>query len=380
MTVFADVVIVGAGIMGCSTAFHLALRKGPRVIVVEKGAISSGQTKRSGALIRTLYPYEPDARLALSSLPTFQNWKDAVGASCGFTKTGLAWVVGGDLGAADLRQQVDVWRAIGLNVQLLTADELHELQPGVRVDDVSLAAYEPEAGYADAVAATQSLAARAKDLGVTFKTGTFAKSILVDHGRVFGVDTTSGPIETLTVVVAAGPWSDRLLKPLGVEVGIQSIRAELAFFERPPELKAGHIAFADRITGAHFRSHTFGMTMAGVTAPSTEAMKNPDQFDETVAAESVADVRKRMADRLPAMATARYVRGHAGIYDVSPDGHPVLGRAPGIHGLIIAAGFSGSGLAFAPAIGASISELVADGESRSVDLTPFRRERFFSQT
>jgi sarcosine oxidase subunit beta len=368
---FADVVIVGAGIMGCSTAFHLAQRKGTRVVVIEKGSIAYGMTKRSGALIRTPFDDEPTARLALASLHTFQNWKDVVGGTCGFTQTGLVATAGNDASAARLREQVEMLRGIGVNPQVVTPEGLRELQPAARVDDVTLAAYESQAGYADPVEATQALAERAKDLGVTFKTGTYVKAILVERGRVYAVDTTIGLIETLTVAVTAGPWTDHLLEPLGVQIGIQSHRAEIAFFDRPPELKAGHAAFVDSITGAHFRPHTFGLTMAGLTAPQTEPLKTPDQFDETVPREHVADVQQRMAARLPVMAKARFVRGHAGVYDMTPDGRPVLGNAPGIHGLILAAGFSGNGFTLAPAVGACISELITDGEARTADLGTF---------
>ncbi len=375
MSAFADVVIVGAGVMGCSAAFHLAARKGPRVVVIEKGALASGMTKRSGALIRTHYPFEPEARLALASLRVWQNWKDQVGGSCGFTPTGLV-TTASEANAAQLRSEVEMLRGIGVNTRIVSADELRALQPAARSDDVALAAYEPDAGFADPVAATQTLAARAKDLGVTFKTGTYVKSILVDHGRVTGVDTNVGLIETLTVIVMAGPWSDRLLHPLGVELGLEFRRAEVAFFDRPAELKAGHAAFIDTITGAHFRPHPFGLTMAGLNTPPPEPLKNPDQFDETVSPEAAADVRQRIAARLPALANARFTRGHAGIYDMTADGHAGLGHAPGIHGLVVAAGFSGDGFALAPAVGACISELIADGEARSVDLSAFRLERF----
>ncbi len=376
MTTFADVVIVGAGIVGCSTAFHLAQRKGTRVIVIEKGPIAYGMTKRSGALIRAHFADAPTARLALASLRAFQNWHDLVGEPGGWMPTGLVTTAGDDAGAARLRREVERLRGIGVNTRMISRDELRELQPAARVDDIALAAYEPEAGYADPVEATQALATRAKALGATFKTGTYVKSILVDHGRVHGVDTTIGPIEALTVAVIAGPWSDRLLEPLGVGIGIQSLRAEVAFFERPAELKAGHAAFIDTITGAHFRPHPYGLTMAGLTAPSPEPLKTPDQFDESISREHVADVQRRVAARLPAMAQARFTRGHAGIYDMSPDGQPVLGNAPGIRGLVIAAGFSGNGFTLAPAVGACISELIADGEARTADLGAFGLERF----
>ena len=314
--------------------------------------------------------------MALVGLHTFQNWPEIVGGSCGFTQTGLVSTAGSDSDAARLRGQIDRLSSLGVNTRIISPAELHELQPAARVDDLAVAAYEPESGYADPVAATQTLAQRAKDLGVVFKTGTYVRSIMVDHGHVTWIDTNVGPINALTVVVMAGPWSDRLLIPLGVGIGIRPLRAQVAFFDRPEELKSGHAAFVDSITGVHFRPHPFGLTMAGLTAPQVEEMKNPDQFDETVSHELVVDVQQRLATRLPAMANARFTRGHAGIYDMSPDGHAVLGRAPGIHGLIIAAGFSGTGFGLAPGVGACISELIADGEARTVDLSALGLERF----
>ncbi|MBI4788144.1 MAG: FAD-binding oxidoreductase [Chloroflexi bacterium] len=376
MRTVADVVIIGAGATGCSIAFHLARLKRTRVIVVEKGSLASGMTKRSGGMIRLSYPWESEARLALASLGYFQNWKELVGSGCGFTRTGFVTVAQGETQAAQLEHQVAMLRRIGAKAEILSREQLGELQPAAHVDDVTLAAYEPESGYADPIAATQSLAARAKKLGVSFHTGTFAKRVLVERGRVFGVDTTTGEIETMSVVIAAGPWSDRLLKPLGVKIGIRSERAQVAFFERPAELKAGHAAFMDSITGVYFRPHTFGLTLGGLTEWQSDAKPNPDQFEDTVDQAYVQDVHRRIVARVPAMVNARYVRGHAGIYDTSPDGHAVLDRVPGIHGLVVAAGFSGSGSALAPAVGACIAELVTEGAASTVDLSPFGFARF----
>ena len=373
--IISDVIIVGAGIVGCSTAFHLARRKGLRVLVVEKGPLASGMTKRSGALIRAQYAHPTEARLAIASWQFFQNWKEIVGGNCGFTKTGLV-VVAAEEHAPQLRDQIAQLQALGANTWALSRGELRDLQPATRVDDVALAAYEPDAGFVDPTLTPQLLAARAKELGATFRTGTMVKSIRVDFGRVVGVDTNIGLIETLNVVIIAGPWTDRLLKPLKAEIGIRAQRAEVAFFDRPAELKAGHLAFEDWTTGAHFRPHTFGLTMAGLNAPQANDETNPDSFDESISPSYVADLQQRLAARIPAMANARYTRGHAGVYDMSPDGHAVLGRVPAITGLFVAAGFSGIGFAIAPAVGACMSELVADGEARTVETGALGMERF----
>ncbi|CAG0945688.1 sarcosine oxidase, subunit beta [Anaerolineae bacterium] len=375
MNRFADVVIVGAGVMGCSAAFHLARGtrgseiarpSGARVVVVEKGSVASGMTKRSGGLVRASFSDETQAALAQASLEYFRDWKNSVGGSCGFTRTGLL-VLANETGAARLRAMVD---HLGADTRVVSADELCDLQPGVRVQDVALAAHEPDAGYVDPLATTQTLAARAKEWGVEFRTGTLVKHIRVEGGRVVGVETTTGAIETFNVVVMAGAWSARLLKPLGIEMGITTTRVQVVFFDRPAELKTGHHAFVDTTTGAYFRPHSFGLTFAGVIEAETNTV-NPDHFDETVAPEFVDDVRARIATRLPAFTNARFVRGHTGVYDLTPDTRPIISRVPGIAGLIVAAGFGGDGFAFAPAVGACVAEMVTDGAARTVDVSEF---------
>lgn len=362
-----DVVIVGAGILGCATAFHLARKTGMRIIVVEKGSIASGMTKRSGALVHTHQQNETESRLAIASLHDFQNWKALSGGTCGFTQTGCA-IVGSEQHAMALRKRAE-------KIRVLSPQELQDLEPNANVDNISLAVYDPEAGYADPVQATQTLAARAKEYGVTFKTGTMLKSIRMDLGRVSGAETTTGDIEALTVVLMIGPWTDRLLKPLGIQIGLQNTRAQVVFFDRPAELKQGHTAFVDLTTGVHFRPHTFGLTMGALNASNVEE-KNPDSFDESVSMSFVADVQKRIAARLPAMEKARYIRGHAGVYDATLDGRPIISRVPGMDGLFVAAGFHNQGFALAPAVGACVAEMVADGETSTVDIRSLGLDRF----
>ena len=371
MNRFADVVIVGAGVMGCSAAFHLARGtrgseiarpSGARVVVVEKGSVASGMTKRSGGLVRASFPDETKTALAHASLGYFRDWKNSVGGNCGFTQTGLI-VIMPETSAARLR--------VGANARIVSAGELCELQPGIHADDVTFALHEPDAGYVDPLATTQTLAARAKEWGVEFRTGTLVKHIRVEGGRVIGVETTTGAIETLNVVVMTGAWSTRLLKPLGIELGITTTRVQVAFFDRPTELKTGHYAFVDTTTGAYFRPHSFGLTYAGLIEAETNIV-NPDHFDETVAPEFVNDVRARIATRLPAFTNARFVRGHTGVYDLTSDTRPIISRVPGIAGLIVAAGFGGDGFALAPAVGACIAEMVTEGAARSIDIAALR--------
>src|SRR5215471_18540713 len=156
----ADAVIIGAGVMGTSTAFQLVQRGLQRVIVLEKSTVAAGSSGKSSALVRMHYTFLPEARLALTSLRWFQEWRDRVGGSCGFTKTGFIRLVTPDR-AHLLRQNVARLQGIGVNTHLISRDDLRSLDPGVETSDVEIAAYEPDSGYADGYSTAQAFMAAA---------------------------------------------------------------------------------------------------------------------------------------------------------------------------------------------------------------------------
>lgn len=371
----ANIIVIGAGVVGCSLAFHLA-RAGARVRVFDKGGICAGMSARSGALVRMHYTFAPEAELAWKSHQYFRHWNEIVGGRCGFIETGFAVVVD-ERNAARLRANVAMLQRVGIDTEIVTAAELHKREPNTFVDDVALAAFEPQSGYADPVATTESLAAAAQKLGAEFSLNEAVAKIAHRGGRAVGVIDNSGRLhEADAVCVVAGPWTDALLAPMGAKIGIKSERAQIAFFKRPPQIK--YCIYIDTIAGSYFRPHGDDLTLAGLGGWKPEAEANPDNFRESNDDDFVAAVRKRLAQRIPAMADAPYSRGHAGIYDVSPDARAVMGPVPGVEHLFVAAGFSGTGFKTAPAVGASMAELILTGASKTVDLTPFSFERILS--
>jgi len=373
-----DVIVVGAGVVGCSLAFHLA-RAGARVTVFDKEReVCAGMSARSGALLRMHYTFAPEAELAWKSLGYFAHWEEMVGRDaerrgCGFVKTGFTVVVGPP-NVEKLRANVAMLRAVGVDTSLVEPAELRRIEPAINVDDVALAAYEPQSGYADPVAATRSMAEAAARHGATFKLGVPIGSIDAASGRVRGViDAAGARHEAGAVCVVAGPWTDRLLKPLGAPIGIRAERAQIAFFKRPAVLK--HCGCIDTISGSYFRPHGGAETLIGLGDVKAEYEPDPDSFREDNDADFVTEVAERLAHRVPAMAGTGYSRGHAGIYDISPDSRAVIGPVPEAAGLYVAAGFSGTGFKTAPAVGAAMAELILTGRSTTVDLRPFGFER-----
>lgn len=367
--------MVGAGVVGCSIAFHLA-KAGARVSVFDRGAICAGMSARSGALVRMHYTFKPEAELAWKSLGYFENWGDVVGGSCGFVRTGFVLVVA-ENNADKLRRNVAMLKSIGVETEVIERGELKRLEPAVFVDDVGLAAHEPRSGYADPVATTESLAVAARASGAEFNLNMPISALAHLGGRCVGATDASGKThEADFVCVAAGPWTDDLLLPFGTRLGIKSERAQIAFFRRPPALQHG--ICIDTIAGSYLRPHGTDLTLVGLGAINPEEEASPDTFRETNDSSFIDLARQRLATRLPGLATAPYARGHAGIYDVSPDSRAVLGQVPGVTGLFVAAGFSGTGFKTSPAVGAAMAELILRAKSTVIDLSPFSFERLVS--
>ena len=371
----ADAVLVGAGVMGASVAFHLARRGVRQVLVLEKTGIAAGATGKSAAFIRMHYTNEPEARMAIASFPIFQQWADAVGGDCGFTRTGFVMTVLPE-DADALRRNVAMLQRLGAETEVLTPADLKAAAPALATEDLILAAYEPESGYADPVATTRAFLDRAQALGARLEVGAEVLALRVRAGRISGVETTRGPVDAPTVILLTGPWTPRLLRTAGSDLPITPKRAQIATFGRPAALAAGHPMVIDGAVGSYFRPTRDNLTLVGVGLWDGKGPVDPDTYDQANDPEFLSVARRKLARRLPAMGDAPYVRGHAGIYDMSPDTRAILDEVPTVRGLFVAAGFSGTGFKKAPAVGACLSELILDGRARTVDLRPFRWSRY----
>jgi sarcosine oxidase subunit beta len=190
------------------------------------------------------------------------------------------------------------------------------------------------------------------------------------------VDTDDGVFEAPIVVVMAGPWSDRLLRTVEIDFPLTPQRAQIAFYRRPPTLARGQMVFIDGALGTYFRPHGDDVTLVGVGSWKPEPPPDPDRYNEANDPDFIPAARAKAARRIPALLDAEYERGHAGIYDVTPDSRAILDRASGIDGLYMAAGFSGTGFKISPAVGACMAELITQGQASFVDITPFRFSRF----
>ena len=367
----ADVVVVGGGVHGATLAYHLARKKAGRVVLLERKFLASGPTGRSSALVRRFYAMDFLTRTANASADVFQRWSEVVGGGDpGFRQVGLLWLAGADE-APHLRENVRRAQGLGVQLTLLAAEDLRGLVPRMAVDDVALAAHEPESGYADATATTNALAERARELGATVVQYTAVEAIVTAGGKVTGVRTAAGAIDAPVVAVCAGLWADRLLAPLGIAVSIAPKRHQMCFFRRPPGF-GPHPAVIDRPNATYMRPETGNLTIHGLAA--YEEVVDPDQYNEGADPEEILRNAELIARRFPVMEHGLSMGGYSGVYDVTPDHQPVLGPIPEYAGLFADFGWSGHGFKHAPEVGNLLADVVLGG--RGDDLRPFRWSRF----
>ena len=371
----ASVVVIGGGVNGLSTAFQLAKRGVRDVVVLERRHLGAGATGKSGALVRCHYANVPEARLTHESLRIFRHWDEEVGAgSPAFSATGFVQVVAPEH-EDRLRQNVAGQQGIGIETRVVGREELREIDPYLYTDDLTCAAYEPDSGFADPNATLHGFARAAKDLAVRLFEETPVTSILTTAGRVSGVETPLGTISTDTVLAAAGSWADRLLTPLGIDLGLQPVRTQIVVFRWPPELEGrGHRVVIDAINHSWLRPEGVKCTLIG--AERSVLTADPDAFDESVDAATIPVSRQTLAARYPIFANAIMRGGWSGTYMRSPDGHSIIDQIRSLLGLWVMAGDSGTSFKTAPAIGICLAEWIANGAPELVDLTPFRASRF----
>jgi sarcosine oxidase subunit beta len=381
LPVTADVVVIGGGITGASTAWQLAHRGAGHVVLLERATIAAGASGWTGALLRRHYTNRPEAMLAHQSHLVFRNWDEIVGGSCGYEPQGLIVTVDqGPEAAQNIRlmaENVAFQQSLGIETECISAADLKYLQPWCFVDDVTTVAYERNSGYADAPLATRSMIDAAEREGASIHEWVRTTSILTDGVRVAGVETDHGAILTDTVVLAAGPWSASLAATAGLTLPIDTIRVQIAIVHRPRELTDPHFIFLDMAAGCFTRPWAPGRSLLGVAGGDQHDAVDPDDFALGNDPAYPEQAKAAVAKRIPAMTRASYLHGHAGLYDMSPDTHPIIGPG-GPDGLFVACGFSGAGFKKGPAVGQCLAELIIDGASSLVDLTPFSLSRFDS--
>jgi glycine/D-amino acid oxidase-like deaminating enzyme len=368
----ADFIIIGAGVMGASIAFHLAQRKAGRILILDKNHVASGGSGRSSALIRMHYSFPPEVELALVSLRMFENWRELVGEPDLFHKTGFVRIVHANE-TVRLRRNVEMQQQLGVNARLIDRNQLRDLAPEWFIDDVELAAYEPESGYGDGAGVANDFLSRARDLGATYLPRTQATAVLRNNGTASGIRTEQEEIHAPVVIVASGPWTRPLVRNAGFDLPIETEYHHVAILKNAPGMQTS-LACIDSGSATYFRPDGGDKFLVGDFYGTRPI--DPDNFPQRASEEALETLIERACRRIPKLENAEVVRGVTGVYDMTPDSRPLLGEVPGVRGLHVCAGFSGMGFKISPAIGLVMSELILDGVAKTVDIGAFRPSRF----
>ena len=372
----ADIVVVGGGVNGTSIAMHLARMGAGKVVLVERGGLAGGATGQSGAMVREHYQHPVLVKMAVESSRIFHNFADAIGGDAGFIQTGRLLLFP-EIDQEAARANVDMNRSLGANIETVEPSQLAEIVPNMNTDGVAVGAFEPISGYADPVATTYAYAGRARDHGAEILTQTTVTGVAAPGGKITGVETDRGLISTTAAVAAIGPWCNRLAANVGEHLPVTPIRVQMAHWRRPPVLEDMTTIIIDHTQGVYLRADSGHRTLVGGEAPSDlKEGVDPNSYKLNVDHDKVLDFWGRVSRRFPDFAAAVFRGGYAALYDLTPDGSPILDRSSTTEGLFWAVGFSGHGFKLSPVVGRIVAELVMHGESKDHPVHRFAAARF----
>lgn len=376
MSVTCDILIVGGGVIGTSMAWHLAQRKVGRVLLLEKSYLGAGSSGKSGAIIRQHYSNRLTAQMARLSLRVFERFDEIVGGPPVFTHTGMVIVIN-EKDRPGLEHNIALQRELGIDVRWLSAQSLADIDPNARLGEDELAAYEAEAGYVEAVQVVASYAEAARRCGADIRLGVEVRSLLIEGGKVVGVETNEGRYLTRCVVLATGPWAGQLAREAGFQLPVQPCRTQVALYRKPTDFGRRSLVYADFVQGIYFKpTHGEILHAGSLAGEEVQHPVDPDNYDESADGAWLPGIRQRLARRYPSMHRCYGRGGFGALYAITPDWHPILDKLPGIEGGYCAVGFSGHGFKMAPIVGQLMTELMVDGQATTLDIAPLRLARF----
>ncbi|MEP7359625.1 MAG: FAD-binding oxidoreductase [Anaerolineales bacterium] len=371
----ADIVVIGGGVIGCSTAYNLAKQGARNVVVLERNEVCSGGTAKSCAICRTHYSIEPNLVHAVESLKIFENFAEVVGGEAGFHRTGYM-ILGPEAHREPMQAVFRTQNKYGIDTATLTPAEAHAIHPLLQFDDVGVIGYDTRAGYCDPHLTTTSYVQRARELGVEVRTSTPVTRLELDGLHPI-VHTPAGPIEAGAVVLAAGPWTNELARPAGLTFPYEVSRHKVITLRINQDYDLDWPTVKDLTTPTkiYFRPETGGVVLVG-TGDHGDPIEDADSIRyDTVDLEHVDRIGALIAHRMPAFSDAQYTAGWTGPYDITPDWNPIIGAVPGRDGLFVAVGFSGHGFKMAPTVGEALAQTVL-GQPVRAFIDAYRPARF----
>ncbi|MFN8513413.1 MAG: FAD-binding oxidoreductase [Thermomicrobiales bacterium] len=369
----ASVVIIGAGIVGCSVAYHLAQRGCTDVIILEKeDAEVTGSSARSLAGVRHQFSDEVNIHLSLYSAARIKHFAEEVGGDSGFHQAGYLLLIDDPATWEQYRGDAALQTRLGARVALLSPGEAARFIPETHTADLVGATFGPDDGYCDPHGIATGYLRVARERGVTLRRATPATGIRVAGGRVTAVETPAGPIDCDAVVNAAGCWAGGVGALAGLDIPVLPYRRSVYMTEPFPAIPGEIPLTIDVGSGFYMRKEGEGLVFG------LSNMAEPSSYNLSVDWSWLETVLEAGLHRFPILERAALVerRCWSGLYEITPDHMPILGRHPELPNYVDASGFSGHGVMHSPATGLLIAEEILDGRARTIDIDPLRIGRF----
>jgi len=363
-----EVIIIGAGVVGCSIAYHLAKMGCHDVTVLEKNLIGSGSTERCAGGIRQQFSTEANIRLSVESVRFFERFEEETGHPADFRQNGYLILATTKEELETFRQSVALQRSLEVKTELFSPHEAGKIVPGLNIKDVLGATYCPADGYADPYSVVQGFASAAKRMGVKI----YQEAEVTGIGRTghaWCVTTAKGKLQSPVVVVAAGAWTGQIGKMVGVDIPVHPSRRHIFVTTPLQEVVKSAPMVVEFCNGFWFRREGPGLIFG---------MRNPEEsesFDTGVDWGFLPTIAEAASHRLPFLRDIGVGRAQAGLHEDTPDANAIIGKVPGREGLYLACGFSGHGFMHSPAVGRVVARLVLEKLPAS-ELVPFALERF----
>jgi sarcosine oxidase, subunit beta len=370
----AEVAIIGGGIVGSSIAYHLTASGCKNVLVIEREtAQGKGSTGKSMGGVRAQFSTPVNIQMSLYSIPFYASFDARLGYPAGYRPQGYLFCATNEKHVAYLRTNYDKQVAMGLkDVRLVSADEIRGMFPQLRADDIVGGSFCSSDGFVDPYSAMIGFMSCAVDHGATLWKNTQVTGIRRDGTGLFEIATTRGAVSTPKVVNAAGAWAAEVAEMVRVNLPVEPLRRMLVPTEPFDQFPHTAPMIIDMSNGFHFRPEALGFLLAWNDPEETTGFKT--DFEPSF----IEKILTRAADRVPVFENVAVnpKRAWAGLYEMTPDHHPILGEAPGAPGFFLANGFSGHGVMHAPATGKILSDLVLAGKTDLVDASLLNLSRF----
>ena len=352
-----DVIVVGAGIIGSSTAYYLKKQGVSKVLLLEKNQTASGGTGKSAAIVRSYYSIPVMARLGKEAVKLFHNLKEEIGTDGGFNPTGFTVLVSPDW--LDKAKEVVIMnQKLGINTEFVPEKEWEELFPWLNPEGLGAVVFEKDSGYADPVQTTDGFVESFKSKGGVFKDRTPVRELIREGNRIIGVVLESGKIFCDSVVNSAGPWSKFLANSVQLELPIEAVREQDSIWEVRSKKGLPTSPVANQIEATYMRPMSDGRWLFGRGYPKPYFECDPYNYKESADEEFLEDLYKRWCKRIPGLEGSKLLNSYAALYDVTPDWIPFVGPRDGIKGYYDASGGSGHAFKTGPIFARELAEWI----------------------